>query len=158
MAEQQPLTTNRRLTLRKSAKLRHRSLIERLFAEGESAYAYPLRMTVHPLSDEQLTANFKDHVPDLIGPIQLLVTVSKKKRRHAVDRVLMRRRVREAFRLNSRALRDSVSALPGVRTVSVAFIYIADKNEDYARVEKAMRKLLSKLSCTFLPQAESSQS
>lgn len=134
-----------RLTLRKSAKLRHRSLIERLFADGESLYAYPLRISARFLSDEDLHANFKDHVPDLIGPVQIMLTVPKKKRRHAIDRVLVRRRVREAFRLNSPDLRAAVSASPYVRTLSLAIIYIADKNEDYARIEKSLRKLLSKL-------------
>lgn len=144
-----------RLTLRKSAKLRHRSLIGRLFAEGETLYAYPLRMSVRPLSEVELADNFRNNVPDLIGPVQIMLTVPKKKRRHAVDRVLMRRRVREAFRLNSRELRDLISNSPDVRTLSIALIYISDRNEDYAKVEKSVCKLLSKLICRF--SEESSQ-
>ena len=139
-----------RLTLRKSARLRHRSLVERLFAEGDSFYAYPLRVTARALSDDALQANFKDHVPDLIGPAQILLTVPKKKRKHAVDRVLMRRRMREAFRLNGRDLRDAISASDTIRTLSIAIIYIADSNEEYAKVEKAMRKLLRKLTAHYL--------
>ncbi len=139
-----------RLTLRKSARLRHRSLVERLFTEGESFYSYPIRITARSLSETALQSNFKDHVPDRIGPVQILLTVPKKKRKHAVDRVLMRRRIREAFRLNSRELRDSISASAKIRTLSLALIYIADTNEDYAKIEKSVRKLLRKLSTRYL--------
>ena len=139
-----------RLTLRKSARLRHRSLVERLFADGDSFYAYPLRVTARVLSDEALQANFKDHVPDRIGPVQILLTVPKKKRKHAVDRVLMRRRMRESFRINGRDLRDAISNSGNIRTLSLAIIYIADANEDYAKVEKAMKKLLRKLNAHYL--------
>ncbi len=140
-----------RLTLRKSAKLRHRSLIERVFSEGHSHYAYPIRLSARPLSDDELRANFKDHVPDLIGPLQIMLTVPKKKRKHAVDRVLVRRRIREAFRLNCRELREAVSASDDIRTLSIALIYIADKNESYSKIEKSMKKLLGKLLATCSP-------
>ncbi len=43
--------------------------------------------------------------PADVGALQMLVTVPKKKRRRAVDRVLMRRRIREAYRINRRPLR-----------------------------------------------------
>lgn len=134
-----------RLTLPKSSRLRHRSLVEGAFAHGASVYAYPLRATVRALSDDELKANFKDHVPDRIGPVQMMITVPKKKRKHAVDRVLMRRRIREAFRLNRMPLHRSVQMSDSVRTLSVALIYIADKNEEYAVVEKGIRKILRKL-------------
>lgn len=147
-----PAGTTPRLTLRKSAKLRHRSLIERVFSEGESLYAYPLRISARFLSEEELKANFKDHVPDRIGPVQIMLTVPKKKRKHAVDRVLIRRRVREAFRLNCRELRETVSSSDSVRTLSLALIYISDKNEDYKKIEKSVRRLLRKLNEKCLPQ------
>ena len=149
---QSPTAPAIRLTLRKSAKLRHRSLIERVFSEGESHYAYPMRVSVCRLSEDELRANFKDYVPDRIGPVQIMLTVPKKKRKHAVDRVLLRRRIREAFRLNSRELREAVSASADVRTLSLALIYIADKNESYAKIEKSMRKLLAKIQKQCVPE------
>lgn len=141
-----------RLTLRKSAKLRHRSLVEGLFAEGKGIYEHPLRLKWRVLSPVELGAAFRLEVPDRVGPVQMLVTIPKKKRRRAVDRVLMRRRVREAFRLNSTALRRRVAADPEIRTLSLAFIYSHDGNVDYAEIEYRMRRLLRKLSSRLWPE------
>ena len=72
------------------------------------------------------------------APVQFLISVPKKRLRRAVDRVKMRRRVREAYRLNRHA---GSPAVP----LDVAFIYVADKLVPYARVEKAVRCLLEHL-------------
>lgn len=116
-----------RLTLSKSCKLRHRSLVDKLFSEGKTLYQYPIRLSFKALSDEELKCSFRHSVPDRIGPVQFLITVPKKKVRHAVDRVLMRRRIREAIRLRLPLLKDYVAARENVRTLSLAWIYL-DKN------------------------------
>lgn len=134
-----------RLTLRKGEKLRHRTLVDPLFSEGETIYEFPLRLTWRALGEEELEGSFRDAVPRLIGPLQMLITVPKKKRRHAVDRVLMRRRIREAYRLNRNMLKQTVEANPEIRTLSVALIYIHDKNLPYSTIERKMRLLLQKL-------------
>lgn len=135
----------RRLTLRKGEKLRHRSLVEPLFLEGENIYEFPLRLTWRILDADALSKSFRDCVPDRIDPLQMLITVPKKKRRHAVDRVLMRRRIREAYRLNRLALRDAVERNPNVRTLGMAIIYIHQENLPYAVIEKRMKSLFRKL-------------
>lgn len=136
---------SRRLTLRKGEKLRHRSLVEKLFKEGDSAYAYPLRVAFRKLTKEELEENFRDHVPDKIGPLQMLITVPKKKRRHAVDRVLMRRRIREAYRLNRLSLKENVEADGSIHTLGMALIYLADKNLPYQTIEQKIKLLLNKV-------------
>ena len=77
--------------------------------------------------------------------MQMMVTVPKKKRRHAVDRVRMRRLIREAYRLRRRPLRAAIEALPDVRTLSVAFVYLANENVPMAVIEQKMEILLRKL-------------
>lgn len=134
-----------RLTLRKGEKLRHRTLVESLFREGASLYAYPLRLVWRKLDADSLSDSFRTSVPDRIGPLQMLVTIPKKKRRHAVDRVLMRRRVREAYRLRRAPIRALADADAACRSLDMAFIYIADKNVDYQTVERKMELLLKKL-------------
>ena len=129
----------------KRDKLRHRSLVEGLFAGGKSLFEYPLRAQWRYLTADRLQENFKHGLPRDIAPLQMMVTVPKKKRRRAVDRVLMRRRIREAFRLNRSELRQFASSLPEGGSVQVAFIYLHDKNADYKDVEKAMIKLLDLL-------------
>lgn len=135
-----------RLTLRKGEKLRHKALTDSLFSDGNTLYSYPLRVTWRAVSAERLAASFRSGTPEAIGALQMMITVPKKRRRHAVDRVLMRRRIREAYRLNRIPLKRLVLANPDIRTLSMIFIYIGDKNEDSALIHKKMKKLLCKIS------------
>lgn len=116
--------------LGKQNKLCGDKRIDSIFADGAamSALAYPLR-AVWKESDSADCSRF-------------LVSVPKKKLRHAVDRVTMRRRVREAYRLNHSAY-DGASS--GGFHKDIVFVYIADKERDYSRVESAMKKLLSRI-------------
>lgn len=132
-------------TFPKSERLRHHSLVEKLFAEGQSLYEYPLRLVWRVMDAESLTSNFRDHVPDTIAPLQLMITVPKKRRRHAVDRVRMRRIIREAWRLSRRPLRSYIETETGLRTVSVAIIYMANENLPYAKIASRMEKLQEQL-------------
>ncbi len=88
---------------------------------------------------------FRDTVPEHIGPVQMLITVPKKKRRHAVDRVLMRRRIREAYRLNRLPLKNYVAMSDKMKTLGLAFIYLHDKNAPYSLIESKMKILLKRL-------------
>lgn len=134
-----------RLTLRKSAKLRHRTLVRNLFDKGKSVYAGPLRLTFRTLTAEQLAGSFRGEIPDLIAPVQLMITVPKKKRRHAVDRVLMRRRIREAFRLQLPPLRRHVESMPDVRTLSIAIVYMHTENAGIQEISSALASALAKI-------------
>ena len=133
------------MKLPKSARLHHRSLQERLFSEGSGFQEFPLKLRWHALTAEELASNFRNRVPDLIGPVQVLVSVPKKFRRKAVDRVLLRRRIREAYRLNRPGLLAIVKEIPEIRTLSLGFIYVHKENASYAEIEARMKKILSKL-------------
>lgn len=134
-----------RFTLRKGEKLRHRSLVEPLFKEGATIYSFPLRLSWRALDGDTLAGTFCHHVPRGIDSLQMLITVPKKKRRHAVDRVLMRRRIREAYRLNRQILKETLRDAPAIATLSMAFIYIHDQNLPYSDIEKKMKTILHKL-------------
>lgn len=134
-----------RLTLRKAEKLRHKRLVGDLFLHGNSLYDFPLRLSWRLIDEETLRSSFRAELPKSLGPVQMLITVPKKKRRHAVDRVLMRRRIREAYRLHRMPLKEYVVTLPSHGTLSMAFIYLSDTNLPYATIEKKMSRLLTKL-------------
>lgn len=129
----------------KAERLRHKSLVDGLFAEGKSLYEFPMRLTYRLVTSERLEANFRGENPRGIANVQMMVTVPKKKRRHAVDRVLMRRRIREAYRLQKCRLQEEVSEL-NAGTLSLAFVYMHNENVDYALIEKKMARLLQKVS------------
>lgn len=135
----------------KDERLHHRSLVEGLFRKGRSFYEFPFRVTWRQLSGEQLQMNFRNVVPEGIGKLQMMVTVPKKKRRHAVDRVLMRRRIREAYRLNRLPFKAALQEVDSLRTFSLALVYVHDKNLPYNVVEEKMISLLDKLSKKLPP-------
>lgn len=97
--------------------------------DTHSALAYPLRC---------VWRNNPRRSSD--APIQFLISIPKKRLRHAVDRVLMRRRVREAFRLNHLQY-----PLPQGCRFDVAFIYVGNGLEQYEFVERAIHRLLKKI-------------
>lgn len=70
---------------------------------------------------------------------QFLITVPKKRLRHAVDRVKMRRRMREAYRLGR-------FDIPSDAKVDIAFIYVADKITDFISAQRSVHKILSRIS------------
>lgn len=129
----------------KSERLRHKTLVDGLFREGKSLFEYPVRLVYRPLTQAQLDNAFNINIPDRIAPLQVMVTVPKKKRRHAVDRVRMRRRIREGWRLQRRRLREAVEANPEFRTLSVALICAADTDVDSNRIHAKIGKLISRL-------------
>lgn len=131
--------------LRKSDRLRLRSLVTALFQEGRAMSAYPLRMVWRKVNFPVSTVEKAFVRPPGVGKLQMMVTVPKRKRRHAVDRVAMRRRIREAYRLNRLDLEECVMSLEGIDSLSVAFIYTAEKNYPYSKIEERMKRLLDGL-------------
>ncbi len=84
------------------------------------------------------------------APVAFLISVPKKRLRHAVDRVLMRRRIREAYRL----IHQEYELPEGVR-VDLALVYVADRIKSYHSVEKSVHRLLSALSAHYTESAGS---
>lgn len=71
-------------------------------------------------------------------PVKFLISVPKKRVRHAVDRALLRRRVREAYR----HVRGEIeNILPGASKIDVAFIYVSNGVCDYKKILKAVSRL-----------------
>lgn len=132
-------------TLRKAEKLRHKKLVGALFSEGKSIYDFPVRLVWRALSPQQLEDSFRAGIPEKTGKLQMLVTIPKKKRRRAVDRVLLRRRLREAYRLNRLHLADVINDRSDIGAVTIAFIFLGEENTPYAELERKMISLLSRL-------------
>ena len=119
--------------LNKAHKLCSTIAIDALFmrdGDSKAALAYPLRI-VWRVNDKRKA--------DADTP-KFLISVPRRKIRHAVDRVLLRRRIREAYRLNRPAILGDLSL-----HIDMAFVYIADKITDYKQINRAVVKILSKI-------------
>ena len=78
-----------------------------------------------------------------VPPVSVLVSVPKKRFRHAVDRNRMKRLVREAYRQNKHILWE---ALEGKDCrLALAFVCITDTLPTFRAVEKSMKKVLVRI-------------
>lgn len=122
----------KRFGLYKKQKLCSATAIDILFGSGGAEFSritYPLRAIAR--------RNDKRHSD---APLTFLISVPKKRLRHAVDRVLMRRRIREAFRLSHHNYH-----LPDGERIDIAFIYVANDLVPYTAVERSMSRILEAL-------------
>ncbi len=125
--------------------LRHTTIVDALFKHGKSIFSHPLRMVWRVADTASIASSFRTGLPPRVDPVQIMVMVGKKKRRHAVDRVLMRRRIREAVRIRALpALKTWSIGNPG-KTINLAILYIHNDNSSYAEICKAVDKLMEKL-------------
>lgn len=112
--------------------------IDQLFSRGSGAFsaiAYPLRAVWRN--------NPRRHSD---APVAFVISVPKRRLRHAVDRVTMRRRIREAYRL------CRLNYLPAEDArIDLALIYVADRLTCYESIEKAVQKLLSQVRQSYNP-------
>ncbi|TKG93542.1 ribonuclease P protein component [Puteibacter caeruleilacunae] len=121
-----------RFSFGKSEKLCSKLVIEKLFSEGNSFVVFPLKFV---WVKHELCAD--THVKSAF-------TVSKKSFKRAVKRNLLKRRMREAFRLNKP---DFIDRLPKSDDAGIGMmvIFLGKELMDYSRIERAMNKGLQKM-------------
>lgn len=129
--------------LYKTEKLCSKREIEQLYSKGSSIIAYPLRAVWLTVPGDNVGEN---HVV-----ARFLISIPKKRVRHAVDRVLLRRRTREAYRLNRQIL-DTAQEPINKKTLLIGFNWVANERRSYATIERSMRELLSKIAATVTCQ------
>lgn len=114
-----------RYTLNKDQRLKSRKQIEAIFATGQSFSVFPLRVI------------FKKTEPGEEHPLKFGVSVPSRHFKKAVDRNLMKRRIREAWRLQRQPL-DGLA-------MHVFVIFTAKELADYALVAEKMQLVIRKL-------------
>ena len=108
--------------------------MEVLFSKGKSTTAYPVKLV------------YIETPTQLIFPAQAMFVAPKRSFKRAHDRNTLKRRMREAYRLNKALFYEQLSA--GQKKLLVAFIYTGKKEEEYALIEKAILKLISRIVVT----------
>lgn len=118
-------------TFPKSEHLTGTLAIEQLFEQGEGFIVFPLRVVF------QLVP--KNNSPS----IQVLVSVPKKRFKHAVKRNRFKRLIRESYRLNKHLLWNTVEQTP--YTLRIAFCAVSNELPTFKTVEVKMLQALTKL-------------
>lgn len=136
-----PMTAS--LRLYKKEKLCSLTAIERLFSAGEKCHgrmAYPWRAVWRFREDSDI----RPAVP------QFVITVPKRRLRHAVGRVRMRRVLREAYRLNRHLFPDG-----GNCPVDIAFIYVANDLTTYRAAVRSVTKIIGDIAAEWAVRSKS---
>lgn len=123
-----------KLSLKKHERLKSKLLLDKLFEAGQSDFAYPVKLVY-----------YFDALPEGEWPLLFSVTVPKKKIKSAIKRNLVKRRIREAYRLHKTDLQDKLKTL-GTKRLAIMLIYIESEIKEYKAIEKSVLKLLKKLS------------
>ena len=117
------METTGRFTLPRTHILRSKTDIDALLERGAVLFRYPIK------------AYYLDReAPDQVGFSRMMVSVPKRNFKRAVKRNLLKRRVREAWRLNARLL--------GERRVDILFVYLGREIERYDRIEATLTGIL----------------
>ena len=108
-----------------------RNDIDALFSAGAKALtAYPLRVVYREVNHKE-------------GPkVKVLLSVPKRKLRHAVDRNRAKRQLREVYRLNKPTLLKTLGDKQGLH---LAFLWLSDKPVDSKVIEKKVINLLHRI-------------
>lgn len=127
----------------KNEKLCSHTIIELLFAEGVSFVCYPFRVVylITPLPQDV--------------PVQVMFSISKKRFKRAVHRNLLKRRSREAYRLNRASFMETQRN--SEQQIAFAMVYISSERLSYAKISKGIIKSLEKLSQHLSQKSQSNE-
>jgi len=116
-----------RFTFKKAERLSKEKTIQELFNRGSSFYLYPFKVVYMLNPDQAATAP------------QVLISVSSRNFPKAVDRNLIKRRVREAYRLQKEVIQH------GSKKGVFAFVYTSKTILPFAEVRNKFFLVLEKI-------------
>jgi ribonuclease P protein component len=115
-----------KFTFKKEERLSKEKIIQELFEKGSSFYSYPFKVYFMQNPDVASTVH------------QVLISVSKKNFKKAVERNAIKRRIREAYRLNK-------NLLPGQNKLAIAYIYSVKEILPSAQIRERLVKTFKRL-------------
>lgn len=122
-------------TFHKAERLCSQKIIGELFTSGESFLSYPLKVVF-----------LKTDLPEPY-PVQAAFTASKRNFKRAVKRNLLKRHMREAYRLNKPAFCSEIAAKN--LHLAMMFVFVGKDLLEFSIIEKAMisafKKVLAKV-------------
>jgi ribonuclease P protein component len=119
-------------TFIRNERLKSAKAIGQLFKGGNSYVAYPLRVVWMPQTEP---------LPDA-SAVQVMFAAPKRSFKTAVLRNLLKRRMREAYRLHKAELYAKIPA--DHPPLALMLMYIAKEELPYSEIESGMRKMVRK--------------
>ena len=116
--------------LPKSERLSSLTAVRRLFTDGASGFVYPFRYMV--FKSESTTPS-----------VEVLFSVPKRNHKRANKRNTLKRRMREAYRLNNEALHAAIKEQG--KELDIAIVYSTKDLLPYKTIENAVRKILAEV-------------
>jgi ribonuclease P protein component len=117
------------LTFQKIERLCSKKAIDALFASGKSFTAFPIKLIY---MESEFESQF---------PARSMFVVPKKKHKRANKRNTLKRRMREVYRLYKPIFYTNLNS----KKMDIMFVYLSDEEANYQTIEKAMIKLMGKL-------------
>lgn len=117
-------------TFSKIEKLCGKKAIDDLFANGKSFNQFPFKL-IYKISE------FESHFP-----VRVMFVVPKKKHKRANKRNIIKRRMREVYRLNKQSLYNDIGK---DRKFDIMFICLSNDELEYTVIEKTMTLLMTKI-------------
>jgi ribonuclease P protein component len=114
----------------KPERLSSRKSVEKLFSSGNRLFHFPFMLI------------WRDSAGDERYPVKILIGVSRRKFRKAVDRNRVKRLIRECYRINKHILTGNLTRQN--RNIEMAIVYTAGQIYDFQYLEKKLTELLSK--------------
>ena len=136
------MAQNHPFAFKKAERLCSRKSISDLFSKGDGFFSYPfkakaLRLTASDTEDVKIEYN---------NNIQVLFSVPKKNFKKAVVRNNIRRKAREAYRLNNFHTEFITN-----EKLHIAFIFIGKKNEPYNIIDNSIKNILDEICKSYKP-------
>ncbi|MBT0812284.1 ribonuclease P protein component [Litoribacter ruber] len=119
--------------LSKNERLHSKKSIKELFDKGSSFFLYPFKVLFLEAGDSETN--------------QVLFSVSKRKIRKAVHRNHVKRRMKEAYRLNKHLL----DAVEPDKKRNIALIYVSHELQSFQDIQPKIMKILTKIAHTETP-------
>lgn len=116
-------------TFKKSERLCSKKAIDALFAHGKSKTHFPIKLI------------YRASMFESPFPVRAMFVVPKKKHKRANKRNILKRRMKEAYRLHKHTLYE---ALKG-HQIDIMFVFLSNDEYSYQEVEKTLCHLLTSL-------------
>jgi ribonuclease P protein component len=130
---------NQQYTFSKRERIKKRKQIDRLFSEGRSFTLRPFKV-YFAINDNKTDP-----------PVQILIAIPKKEYKRPVDRNKIKRRIKEAYRLNKLTLFEHLRQLR--INLHVGFVYSGNSVIlSYGEIERKLISCLHKLESTIVQE------